>query len=293
MKKLLSVLMVLVMALLTAIPAVAEEVLPEQDISCIWADLNYDKMLLKILPSEACWSDERMGTEASGNRYVVIMTWPETAFMVSLYQMIGTLDEAGKILTYEGGLLGEYAFDENGELNEENTGLLEDNGCGSFTLTEDGGLLWDDSYLKESKEMRLERQIADAPSAKDIQRNYYQKVIGLESGTAGAALKLAAAVCDVFQFCSVAPFWAMDAAYAANLQAAQEALTAEEKTAFDQKRGALTLEITRLLDEKEEPGGAYIDAGLEDEMIALRSDPDTRLSVEAFIFAVETLNEAP
>ena len=293
MRKMISILMALIMALLMAIPAVAEEALPEQDISGIWADPNHEKMELTILPSEVCWFDERMGTDAAASRYVVIMSWPETASMINIYQMIGTLDEAGKTLTYEGGLFGEYVFDENGELDEEDTGLLEDNGCGTFTLTENGVLLWNDSYLTESKDMRLERQIADAPSAEEIQQGYYQKVISLENGSAGSALKLAEAVCDVFQFCSAAPFWAMDAAYTSNLQAAQEALTAEEKASFDQNRGALTLEISRLLDEKEELGSAYADAGLEVQMNALRSDPAIRLSVEVFLFAVETLNAEP
>ena len=50
------------------------------------------------------------------------------------------------------------------------------------------------------------------------------------------------------------------------------------------------LAIVRLLDEKEELGSAYADAGLEAQMTALRSDPAILLSVEAFLYAVETLN---
>jgi hypothetical protein len=74
---------------------------------------------------------------------------------------------------------------------------------------------------------------------------------------------------------------------------AQNSLTAEEKAAFDRNRGALTLEITRLLDENEEMGSIYEDAGVEAHMIDLRNDPAVRLSVETFIFAVETMNEEP
>ena len=66
-----------------------------------------------------------------------------------------------------------------------------------------------------------------------------------------------------------------------------------KKAAFDQNRGIVTLEITRLLNEEEELGGVYTDAGLEDQMIGLRGDPSVRLSVETLIFAVETLNENP
>ena len=82
-------------------------------------------------------------------------------------------------------------------------------------------------------------------------------------------------------------------AFALNLTAAQEGLSEEEKAFFAQNRGALTEEAVRLLDELETPGAAYADAGVEEQMNDLRNDPSVRLSVETFIFAVETLNEEP
>ena len=51
--------------------------------------------------------------------------------------------------------------------------------------------------------------------------------------------------------------------------------------------------LSVVLFEKEELGGVYADAGVEDQMIELRGDPSVRLSVETFLFAVETLNENP
>ena len=55
----------------------------------------------------------------------------------------------------------------------------------------------------------------------------------------------------------------------------------------------LTEEALRLLEEQETPGPAYTDAGLEEQITALRNDPSVRYSVEVFIFAVETLNKEP
>ena len=293
MTKMISLVMALVMALIM-IPAVAEESGLEQDMAGIWGDEQFDRMELVIIPSEVAWFDERMGEESSAQKYVAMMTWPSSESEVSVYNIVGTLDETGRILSYEGGMFAEYTFNENYELDEEETGLLEDNGTGTFTLTDDGVLLWQDSYLAEAKEMKLVRQVAPAPEADEIKAGYYQRVLELGPDAAGASLRLAQAVSDVFQFCLLNPFWCMDQdAFAQNLVAAQNALTAEEKAVFDANRGALSAELVRLLDEKEEMGGDYADAGVEAMVDDLRNDPGVRLSVETFIFAVETLNEIP
>ena len=78
-----------------------------------------------------------------------------------------------------------------------------------------------------------------------------------------------------------------------NSALAQQMLTAEEKAAFDQNRGALTQEISRLLMENEEAGSIYADAGIENQIETLRNTMEIRFSVEVFLYAVETLNEEP
>ena len=294
MKKLILLALALLIAVLPCVSAPAEENVSEQYFEGFWADPAFDRMELVILPSEVTWLDERMGQESSVQKYVVIMSWPSSDSETTVYHIVGTLDEAGKTLAYEGGLLGEYISDENGELDEEETGLLDDNGTGAFTMTEDGTLLWQDSALKETAEMVLQREIAPVATPEEIREGYYRQLAGLEAGTAGASLKLAKAVAEVYRFCAGHPFWAMDTeAYALNLVAAQEGLSEEEKAVFTQNRGALTEEAVRLLDETEELGSAYADAGVEELMDELRNDPSVRLSVETFIFAVETLNEEP
>ena len=293
MKKMISLLMALTLVLVALIPVLAEDA-PEKGISGIWTDENFDRMELTILPSEITWFDERMGEEASAQKYVVFMRWPSSDSEVSTYHILGSLDETGKKLTYTGGMFVDYTFDDDGKVNEEDTALLEDNGIGCFTITENGTLLWEDSYLVEAAEMTLNRLSPAVPSPEEIKAGYYQQAIELEGGTAGGSLKLAQAVERVFQFCSTSSFWCMDIeSFGKALADAQNIMTAEEKAAFTQNRGALTLEITRLLDEKEELGSAYEDAGVEARMIDLRNDPAVRLSVETFIFAVETLNEQP
>ena len=292
MKKMISLMAVFMMALLMLTPSLAEDAAAEkQDFTGIWTDSGFDRMVLTILPSEVTWFDERMGEDAGAQKYVIRMNWPSSYNEESIYNIVAELDETGKTLAYEGGMFAEYTYDENGDVDEEDTSLVEDNGVGSFVLTEDGSLRWQDSYLKEAGEMVLHREIAEAPSAEEILASYYQPVINLEMETAGASLKLAQSVRDIYQFCMAHPFWCMDKeAFSQNLAAAQGQLNAEEKAAFDQKRGAMSLEITRLLQENEEAGDIYIDAGIEKQIEELRNTPEVRLSVETFIFAVETLN---
>ncbi len=293
MKKIISLLMALTLVLLALSPVLAEDA-PEKDISGIWTDENADRMELTILPSEITWFDERMGEDAGAQKYVVVMIWPSSDSEVSRYHIIGSLDETGKKLTYTGGLYAEFVFDDAGNVDEDETVLLDDDGTGCCTVTDDGTLLWEDSCLAEAAEMTLTRLIPDVPSAEEIKAGYYQQAIGLEEGTAGASLKLARAVGNVFEFCSLHSFWCME--YAPFVQAladAQNSLTAEEKAAFDLHRAALALELTRLLEEDEETRSVYDDAGVGERLNVLRNDPAVRFSVETFIFAVETLNGQP
>ncbi len=293
MKKTISLLMALALVLLSMIPVLADDA-SEKDISGIWTDENNDKMELTIVPSQNAWFDERMGEDAGAQKYVVIMNWPSSEGELSKYHIIGSLDETGKKLNYTGGMFAEYVFDDNGNVDEEETGLLEDNGTGCFTIMENGTLLWEDSYLKEASEMELSRLNPTVPSAEEIKDRYYQQVIGLEEGTAGTSLKLAQAAESVFQFCSISNFWVMEnEAFEKALADVQNSLTAEEKAAFDLNRKALNQEMARLLNENEEMGSAYEDAGVEEKMIDLRNDPAVRLSVETFLNAVEKLNEQP
>ena len=147
---------------------------------------------------------------------------------------------------------------------------------------------------KKTTKASATNKIFSTPSTQDLVKGYFHVIGTIPKGTAGASLKLAKAVAEVYRFCAGHPFWAMDTeAYALNLVAAQEGLSEEEKAVFTQNRGALTEEAVRLLDETEELGSAYADAGVEELMDELRNDPSVRLSVETFIFAVETLNEQP
>ena len=295
MKKMISIVLALMIALLALTPSLAEDAAAESpDFAGIWTDENFDRMVLSILPSEVCWSDERMGEEASAQKYVIQMVWSSSDSEESIYNIVAEMDESGKKLTYEGGLYAEFVYDENGDVNEEETCLVEDNGTGFFSMNEDGLLFWHDSYLQDADNMTLVRNVAEAPSAEEIRESYYQKVIGLEKDTAGASLKLAQTVQEIFMFCMINPFWCMDGEqFGMNLALAQQMLTAEEKAAFDQNRGALTQEISRLLMENEEAGSIYADAGIENQIETLRNTMEIRFTVEVFLYAVETLNEEP
>ena len=295
MKKMISLALALLLALLTLTPSLAEDAAAEDpDFAGIWTDENFDRMVLTILPSEVCWSDERMGEEASARKYVIQMVWPSSDSEESVYNILAELDESGTKLTYEGGLFAEFVYDDNGDVNEEETCLVEDNGTGFFSMNEDGNLFWHDSYLTDADNMTLTRNVAEAPSPEELLESYYKKVIGLETDTAGASLKLAQTVQEIFQFCMAHPFWCMDGVeFGTNLAAAQLMLTEEEKAAFDRNRSVVNQEIARLLMEDEEAGSIYADAGIENQVETLRNTMEIRFSAEVFLYAVETLNEEP
>ena len=141
MKKMISIVLAMMIALLALAPSFAEDAPAEEpDFSGIWTDGNFDRMELSILPSEVCWSDERMGEDAGARKYVIQMLWPSSDSEESVYNIVAELDESGTKLTYEGGLFAEFVYDNNGNVVEEDTCLVEDNGTGFFSINEEGRL---------------------------------------------------------------------------------------------------------------------------------------------------------
>ena len=292
MKKMLSVLAALLMIIAALIPATAETA--GRDISGIWSDENYDRMLLTILPADVTWFDERMGEDTAENKYLVVMNWANSASEETVYTIVGILDETGRILTYQNGLLSEFAYDEQGNVDEENTSILDDQGEGALTLTENDTLLWQDSCVQDGAKMVLRRESPFMADTEMMLEGFYRPVLTLESETAGASLKLAQAVRDVFRFCAEHPFWTMDQqALKDELSAAQATLTEEEKAVFLTAFGALNAEITRLMDERQELGANYADAQADRQVNALRNDPSVRYSVKALMDTVGMLNGNP
>ena len=277
------ILSVLMLAGLLPMAAFAEN--PEApDFTGSWSDPEFDRAQIVILRDFEAWSDDMLGETPSGN-YIISMTWTNSADSFDSYRM--TAREDGTGLVYDNGLYVRYTSLDDGNNEAE---FLEDQGKGRFTLTEDGVLKWEDSYLGESVEMNLVRETASAPSAETLAEGYFRPVTIAEAGSAGGELKIAAAVNDVYSFCFENAIWLVKAdELGSELLAARALLTQEELDAFDAAEPAVTEEALRLLQENEKLTDAYYDAGVAEHLESLREDAAVRCSVSAFLAFVTTL----
>jgi hypothetical protein len=277
------ILSVLMLAGLLPMAAFAES--PETpDFTGSWSDPEFDRAQIVILRDFEAWSDDMLG-ETPGGNYIISMTWTNSADSFDSYRM--TAHEDGTGLVYDNGLYVRYTSldDENNEAE-----FLEDQGKGRFTLTEDGVLKWEDSYLGESAEMNLVRETVNAPSAETLAEGYFRPVTFAEAGAAGGELKIAAAVNDVYSFCFENAIWLVKAdELGPELLAAHALLTKEELEAFDAAEPAVTEEALRLLQENEKLTDAYYDAGVAEHLESLREDASVRCSVSSFLAFVTTL----
>ena len=274
MKKMVALLLVLA-GLCGLISAHAE--LP--DLTGLWEDPAFERVQFVILHDYDMWADERMGEEPVGN-YVVTMSGSSGADAYDSYCMVA--QEDGDSIRYEKGLYVSVTGDE--------TELLEDMGKGSFTLTEQGTLLWQDSYYVGAGEMELRCVSVPAPSAEELAENYYRPIAALPEGTAGSSLQLAQAVYDVYRFCSEYQLWLVsNTELGPNMLAALDLLTEEERAAFEKNEPAVTEGAQQLLEENAEVDGAYEDAGVLDRLQDLRGDAAVRFSVADFLSCVMTL----
>ncbi len=277
MKKLVSFMLILA-GLCGLISAHAE--LPE--LTGLWEDPDFDRAEFVILHDFDMWSDERMGEEPAGN-YVVTMTWSSGSDSVDSYRMIAHEDGDG--ISYENGLYVSVTDDE--------VELLEDMGKGRFTLTEQGTLLWQDSYYGSAAEMELQCVSLSSPGAEELAENYFRPIATLTEGTAGSSLQVAQAVYDVYRFCMEHQLWLVsNSELSSNLLDAIELLTEEESAAYEENEPVVTEAVQQLLEENAEIDSTYADAGVLDQLQELREDPAVRYSVTEFLSCVMTLGNS-
>ena len=118
---------------------------------------------------------------------------------------------------------------------------------------------------------------AQAPTTEEFADGYFAVLTGLESGTAGASLKTAAAASDV---CAFARDHRVDnpddEPLRANMLAAYEALDEEAKAAFAENFEA----VRALLDDYDANRADFEDAGVAEAMDEMMADPQSRAAWE-------------
>ena len=284
MKKLVSMMLAVLLACLLPLAGMAEKTgLP--DLTGRWSDPAFDRANIEIMRDFEAWSGDLMGEKASG-QYIICITWSNSANSFDSYRMVAREDGGG--IAYDNGLYIRFNAEDGKEGGK--TELLEEHGKGRFTPTDGGTLKWEDSYLPAAAEMKLTRDTVQAPSAQELADGYFRAVAAAEDGIAGAGLKRAKAVYDVYSFCFENALWLVDTdELGKNMLAARELLSKEELAAFDANEPAVTAEALRLLKEEENLDGDYHDAGVAGTMEVLREDPAVRSSVSFFLACVITL----
>ena len=253
----------------------------------IWSDENNDRAFFTILPMSGAWTDDRMGEEPEDGALIVQMHWGSSAYEATDYRMTGLLDASGNVLAYTNGLLTETDLSKEGE---DQVTLLEDAGEGAFTMDDSGKLTWKDSCVFQAGEFVLTREEIPVPGAEEIAGSFFRKIAGLETGSAGADLKKAQLVQEIFSFCGMYSFWCADAAaLAAEMNAACDSLSDEEAAAYGANAGDVLETLLSLTDENTETDAIYADAGVEESILALRHDMSARMSLETLIHMAETL----
>ena len=130
--------------------------------------------------------------------------WPESAFARTDYQLIlepVKNDGQTAVYRYRGDII-RRAFDENGELAQENWENREARGEAVFSLEEDDRvtLRLTDEIARELNALRLQVVEMPAPTAEDMAREVFRPLAELEDGSAGAQLKAARLASALIRF---------------------------------------------------------------------------------------------
>lgn len=223
-----------------------------------------------------------MTIEAQGDGYAVSVDWGGSAWELAHWEYADVTYDAvaDELNTPETGVKSYLTYGDDGELASSEE--VYSDGAAAFRLNADGTLTWVD--YKETpgeNEILLEQAqpLAEAPAPEAFADLYFRAIGGVEQGTAGASLKLAAAAADAFSFAYKYRLCdADDDALRENLLAGFESLTDAEREAFDANFMDMVLLLDACMEDWDANRALFDDAGKADLMDAAMADPDGPLS---------------
>ena len=122
---------------------------------------------------------------------------------------------------------------------------------------------------------------AEAPSVEAFEEGYFDVILGIESGTAGASLKVAAAASEVCAFAEAYELYNPDVApMRDNMLAAFEALDADAQALFWDNFESVRALLDGCLEDYEANRAVFDDAGVAEAMDEVMYDPLNRLAWE-------------
>ena len=230
------------------------------------------------------WEAYTLYLERLDDHYCATILAPESPedITVWVYSAVAYDEAAGGLVTVKDGTKTRVLYDENGE--RLSTEELFADGAASFALTEDNVLVWTD-YNEAPGEDTIAfergREVGPALTADAMLRGYLRPIAALETGTAGASLKLASASAQAALFAAGYEMWQPDdVMYAALIGEAWDGLDSAEKDSFAARFGEVSALIDSCLEDWDAQKGLFDDAGATEYMEAIVFDPLNRLAWE-------------
>jgi len=287
MKRTITALLLLLVLSVSACLAGAEGArveTPAEAFSGRWRDPYYGRAALTIVPAPrddpdgAAWFD-------------ISIFWGSSADSAGVWRMEAVWDEAAGRLAYTDGSMTYVTYDGTGKIVEED--VQWDDAEGSFRLNEEGVLLWQDSREERSGEFALLRERAEAPSAEAFAQEYFERIAGVERGTAGASLKAALAARDALRFAFEYDLWNTDMpAMRGNMLAAWESLDDDARARFDENLFGIADLLDGAFGDYASVAGMFEDAGVGEDMARLVTDEDARRSWETLFAHTLTMGNS-
>lgn len=222
------------------------------DLFGTWQDETSQRAMMTIAPS------------VSYGDAAVKIHWGGSAFEAAEWTMYAAFDAQTGSLDYSEGSMANVTAAEDGTLTVDEQWSGSE---GTFTLDEDGKLLWTDSKEERSAEMRFVRLPAAPLTEEQFTDEYFRVIGGYAVGTAGSSMAMAKAACDAMHFADNHDFLAQDVdAMRDVMLRAWENLSQEERDAFDENFMDVVALLDSAMEEYAELPGVFEDAGVRAQM---------------------------
>ena len=218
--------------------------------------------------------------EANGKDFHAQIFWSGSYADRMVWDMDLEFDPASGELVYKGGRKAEVTYNEDGLIANED--VKWEDAEGSFSMAEVGELRWSDSRQEDAGDFVFVRVYAYDVTAEEFSASLFQKLTGLEEGTAGASLKQAQTAEEILTFAADKQIWNLDAyARTAAITEAWSGLSDEEKALAKRNFDGVAGMIDKVFKDYESVRGTFEDAGVGEDMKALSVNVYARRSFNA------------
>ena len=212
-----------------------------------------------------------------GDGYRCHIHWGSSAFESAEWDYLCYLDKTGVLKNDGTGERLSLVYAEDGSITTADEVYAD--GAATFTIGEDGLLMWQDAVEDAGKDMAFERVqfVGDTVTQEMFVNDYFRVIGGFAQGTSGSSLKMAQAACDALRFAVLNRIDNMDVQTLRDtLLTAWESMTDDERNAFDANFISVLQLMNDCFADWEGARGRFDDAGVGEDMAVLLADPSAQ-----------------